>query len=102
MSVNTLPRATPVERPAPVPWRALPVVLLGAFLALSSFFMVNLALADIGRDLHANNSMLALITAAYSLSYAATLVTGGRLGDRYGRRRLFVAAVAAFAVASAL
>ncbi len=96
----TTHQAATVERPAP-PWRALPVILLGALITLSSYFMVNLALEAIARDLHASNSMLSLITAGYSLSYAATLVAGGRLGDRYGRRRLFIAAVAGFAVASA-
>src|SRR5947199_252565 len=72
-------RPAPLERPAPPPWRALPVILLGTLIALSSYFMVNLALESIARDLHASNSMLSLITAGYSLSYAATLVAGGRL-----------------------
>jgi MFS family permease len=83
-----------------VPWRALPVILLGTFMAVSNFFVVNIALPAIGHSLQANNAMLQLITAGYSVTYAATLVAGGRLGDRFGRRRLFVIGMVAFALAS--
>src|SRR6185295_17376843 len=107
VTVRTEPAVRPTTGsaapPAPgrAPWGALPIILLGAFVSMSSFFMVNVALAAIARDLGASNAMLELITAAYSLSYAATLVTGGRLGDRFGRRRLFMVGMTGFALASA-
>ncbi|MFD2078868.1 Major Facilitator Superfamily protein [Actinopolymorpha cephalotaxi] len=77
---------------------ALPVLLLGSFLATANFFVVNVALPTIGRSLHANAASLQLVVAAYSVSYAAALVAGGRLGDRFGRRRMFVLGLVAFAV----
>ncbi|MBM7785287.1 MFS transporter [Tenggerimyces flavus] len=91
--------ATSLDRAAP--WLALPVILLGTFMAVSNFFVVNIALPAIGHSLQTNNAMLQLITAAYSVTYAATLVAGGRLGDRFGRRRLFAIGAIAFALASA-
>ncbi|GAB3409443.1 MFS transporter [Flindersiella endophytica] len=79
--------------------RALPFLLLGLFLGLSNFFIVNIALPSIGRSLHAQASLVQLVVAAFSASYAATLVASGRLGDRYGRKKLFVAGVAAIGLA---
>jgi len=81
---------------------ALPVVLLGTFLATSSFFVINVALPTIGRQLGADPGLLSLLVAGYSAPYAALLVAGGRLGDRFGRRRLFVAGSLGFALASLL
>ncbi len=82
--------------------RALPVLLLGAFLAVLDFFVVNVALPSIGTSLGASASGLELVVAGYGVGYACTLVAGGRLGDLYGRRRLFVLGMAAFTVTSAL
>ncbi len=84
-----------------MPWLALPVILLGSFMAVSNFFVVNVALPSIGHSLQANNAMLQLITAGYSVTYAGMLVAGGRLGDRYGRRKLFAIGMIGFAIASA-
>ncbi|MBE1612391.1 MFS transporter [Actinopolymorpha pittospori] len=81
-------------------WRALPIILLGSFLATSNFFVVNVALPTIGRSLDASAAMLQVVVAAYSVSYAASLVAGGRLGDRYGRRRVLLVGLTGFAVAS--
>lgn len=82
------------------PWRALPVVLAGAFIAVASFFLVSITLPDISRTLDAGPAALQMVVVAYNVTYAAFLVAGGRLGDRHGRRRLFVTGLAAFAVAS--
>jgi len=81
---------------------ALLVVLTGAFLAMTDFFIVNVALADIGRDLHASTAGLELVVSGYGATYAALLVLGGRLGDAFGRRRMFVVGLVAFTVTSLL
>jgi MFS family permease len=80
----------------------LVTLLSGVFLAMTDFFVVNVALADIGRDLHASTSSLELVVAGYAVAYALFLVIGGRLGDAFGRRRLFVLGMAAFTATSAL
>ncbi|MDI2129998.1 MFS transporter [Yinghuangia seranimata] len=82
-------------------WRALPILLLGAFLPVLDAFIVNVALANIGTDLGASEAQLELTVSGYGVAYACTLVAGGRLGDRYGRRRLFLAGMAGFTVMSA-
>ncbi|MGW0662145.1 MFS transporter [Streptodolium elevatio] len=82
-------------------WRALPILLLGAFLPVLDAFIVNVALADMGRDLGASEAQLELTVSGYGVAYACTLVAGGRLGDRYGRRRLFLLGMASFTVMSA-
>lgn len=81
---------------------ALVVLLSGVFLAMTDFFVVNVALADIGRDLSASTSSLELVVAGYAVAYALFLVIGGRLGDAFGRRQLFLLGMTAFTATSAL
>src|ERR1700736_1874610 len=76
------------------------VVLVGIFLPMTDFFIVNVALPTIDRNLHASAGMLQLVVAGYSLAYALLLVVGGRLGDAVGRRRLFLFGMAAFTATS--
>jgi EmrB/QacA subfamily drug resistance transporter len=97
--------ATTVSVPAapvydPRRWKALPVVLTATFMSLFDIFVVNVAAPSIQHDLHASSSILELVVAGYSFSYAAGLVTGARLGDLVGRRRMFTIGLAIFAVAS--
>ncbi|MFI5961214.1 MFS transporter [Streptomyces asoensis] len=75
-------------------------VLLAAALPLIDFFIVNVALPSMGRDLAASESVLELVVAGYGLAYAVLLVLGGRLGDLFGRRRLFLGGMAAFGLTS--
>lgn len=75
-------------------------VLLGAALPLIDFFIVNVALPTIDHDLAAGPALLELVVAGYGLSYAVLLVLGGRLGDMFGRRRLFLLGMAAFGITS--
>ncbi|MCP2165104.1 putative arabinose efflux permease, MFS family [Goodfellowiella coeruleoviolacea] len=75
-------------------------VLLGAALPLIDFFIVNVALPTIEEDLDAGPALLELVVAGYGLAYAVLLVLGGRLGDTFGRRRLFVTGLAAFGLTS--
>lgn len=100
--------ATPPATPGPVGTSApaglsalgLFTVLLGAALPLIDFFIVNVALPTIDRDLHAGPALLELVVAGYGVAYAVLLVLGGRLGDLFGRRRLFLAGMAAFGLTS--
>ncbi|MBP5875572.1 MULTISPECIES: MFS transporter [Streptomyces] len=103
----TTPTPTPTHSAArsPVSLAALGdlglfTVLLGAALPLIDFFIVNVALPTIGRDLAASEAVLELVVAGYGVSYAVLLVLGGRLGDLFGRRRLFLWGMAAFGVTS--
>src|SRR4051794_23245728 len=64
--------------------------------------VVNVALPDIGRDLGASTAALQWILNGYLLTLASVILLGGSLGDRYGRRRIFVAGVALFTAASLL
>ena len=75
-------------------------VLLGAFLPMLDFFIVNVALPTIDRDLTAGPATLELFVAGYGVAYAVLLVLGGRLGDLFGRRRLFIAGSIAFGLTS--
>ena len=88
--------------PAPPALGALGLftVLLAAALPLIDFFIVNVALPSIGHDLAASESVLELVVAGYGLAYAVLLVLGGRLGDLFGRRRLFLGGMAAFGLTS--
>ncbi|MFD6312207.1 MFS transporter [Streptomyces nigra] len=75
-------------------------VLLAAALPLIDFFIVNVALPTIGNNLAASEAVLELVVAGYGLAYAVLLVLGGRLGDLFGRRRLFLGGMAAFGLTS--
>jgi MFS family permease len=85
---------------APLTTLGLMTVLIGVFLPMTDFFIVNVALPTIDRDLHASPGMLQLVVAGYAIAYALLLVVGGRLGDALGRKRLFLAGMAAFTVTS--
>jgi MFS family permease len=75
-------------------------VLIGAALPLIDFFIVNVALPTIDTDLHASDATLELVVAGYGIGYALLLVLGGRLGDAFGRRRMFLVGMAAFTITS--
>ncbi|MFB9625978.1 MFS transporter [Nonomuraea helvata] len=80
----------------------LAVLLSAWFMAQFDFFVVNVAAPSIEHDLNAGPAALELIVGGYAFTYAAGMITGGRLGDRYGYRRLFIWGVAAFTLASVL
>ena len=86
---------------APGRW-LLAVAVLGSGIAFLDATVVNVALPDIGRDLHASTSTLQWILNGYTLTLAALILLGGSLGDRYGRRRTFVLGTGLFTVASLL
>ncbi len=80
----------------------LAVAIAGSGMAFLDGTIVNVALPDIGRDLHASTSELQWILNSYLLTLASLILLGGSLGDRYGRRRVFVIGAGLFTVASLL
>jgi EmrB/QacA subfamily drug resistance transporter len=80
----------------------LAVAVLGSGLAFLDGTVVNVALPDIGRDLDASTSDLQWILNGYLLTLASLILLGGSLGDRLGRRRIFVFGVGLFTAASLL
>ncbi|MFG2002252.1 MFS transporter [Spirillospora sp. NPDC048911] len=83
-------------------WLALGAVLLATFMDLVDVTIVNVALPAIQRELHAGYAAGQWMAAVYALGYALLLITGGRLGDILGRRRVFLAGIIGFTVASAV
>jgi MFS family permease len=81
-------------------WAMLIVLLCGQFMALLDATIVNVAMPTIGRSLHASGAELQLVIAGYIVSYAMLLITGARLGDLIGRRRMFLLGVGVFTLAS--
>jgi EmrB/QacA subfamily drug resistance transporter len=82
-------------------WWTLGAMCFALFMIMLDNTVVNVALPSIQRDLHASLSALEWTVNAYTLTFAVLLVTGGRLGDIFGRRRMFLFGVMVFGVASA-
>ncbi|MEV5740925.1 MFS transporter [Microbispora rosea] len=78
----------------------LPTVLTGVFVAILDFFIVNVAIPTMQRDLRAGPAAVEWVVAGYALAYGSGLVLGGRLGDVFGRRRMFALGLALFTLAS--
>jgi EmrB/QacA subfamily drug resistance transporter len=93
---------TPVRRAALLAgrWAPLPVVLAGTFMVVLDFFIVNVALPSMQSDLNASNGAIEWVVAGYALTSAVLLITAGRLGDQFGRRRVFSIGLALFTLAS--
>jgi EmrB/QacA subfamily drug resistance transporter len=82
-------------------WWALGAMCFALFMIMLDNTVVNVALPSIQRSLNASTASLEWTVNAYTLSFAVLLVTGGRLGDIFGRRKVFLAGVVIFAGASA-
>src|SRR5436853_2704126 len=89
--------ADPVNRRR---WAALVVLCIGQLMIVLDVTVVNVALPTIQRELHFSQASLAWVVNAYLLTFGGLLLLAGRLGDMVGRKRIFVAGVAAFSVAS--
>src|SRR5262245_2640981 len=83
------------------PWLILTVLCVGFFIILLDTTIVNIAVPALTTDLHAVLTQVLWIVNAYTLVYAGLLITGGRLGDLYGQKRLFVIGLVVFTLASA-
>ena len=96
------PKVPPEEALDPRRWLTLVVLLLAAFMNLLDISIVNIAIPSIQANLHASYADVQWALAGYTLAYAVVLITGGRLGDTYGRKRLFLIGVTGFTIMSAL
>ena len=96
MSTPTIMQAEPRR------WAMFVILLVGAFLPPLDFFIVNVALPAIQGELGASSSAEQLVISSYAAVYAVTLITGGRLGDIYGRGKMFFLGLVGFAAASLL
>ncbi|MDR8727151.1 MFS transporter [Burkholderia pseudomultivorans] len=107
MTDNLLAPRAPARPAAPAAPRshhgwALVVLLVGAILPPLDYFIVNLALPAIRDGIGARPAELQLVVSAYACANAVVQITGGRLGDLYGRKRMFMIGMAGFVVASTL
>ncbi|MEV6123364.1 MFS transporter [Streptomyces sp. NPDC052077] len=82
-------------------WRALWVTLVAGFMTLLDVTIVAVALPSIQRELGASAASVQWIVSGYALAFALSLVTAGRVGDAYGRRRVFLLSLAGFVLCSA-
>jgi EmrB/QacA subfamily drug resistance transporter len=106
MSTQTFTHPRPVAsrwlgRAGASRWAPLPIVLAGIFMVVLDFFIVNVTLPSIQSRLHASSGAIEWVVAGYGLTSAVFLITAGRLGDRFGRRRVFCAGLALFTLSSA-
>lgn len=97
LSAGSLAGARPKRQ-----WPALAALLTGNFVTILDLFIVNVAIPDIRAGLHASFAEIQLVMVGYSAAYAVFLLNGARLGDLFGRKRMFLAGMALFTVASAL
>jgi EmrB/QacA subfamily drug resistance transporter len=81
-------------------WAALAVLCLGAFLVVLDTTIVNIAIPNIISSLHSSLDQVLWVLNGYTLVYAALLISGGRLGDLFGPRRLLLLGVTIFVIAS--
>ncbi len=81
-------------------WWTLFAVSFGLFMIMLDNTVVNVALPTMQRDLHVSLSQLEWVVIAYALTFASLLITGGKLADLYGRRRIFVVGLVVFSLSS--
>jgi EmrB/QacA subfamily drug resistance transporter len=82
-------------------WLILAAVLTGPFMTVIDMMIVNVAIPSIRRDFSAGFGDAELVVAGYTLAFAVILITGGRLGDLFGRRRMFIFGLVGFTLTSA-
>ena len=97
-NIGTRPHGATDDRQG---WAPLAVLLSGTCLVVLDFFIVNVALPSVQRDLHASSTTLEWLVAGYGLTFGGLLIAATRLGDRWGRRRMYASGVALFVLASA-
>ncbi|HEY7576168.1 MAG TPA: MFS transporter, partial [Acetobacteraceae bacterium] len=94
--------STTIARSGAGRWLAFIVMLTGGLLPSVDFFIINVSLPSIHTSIGASPAELQLVVSGYAASYAVFLITGGRLGDLYGRRRLFLIGMAGFVATNVL
>src|SRR5215813_6422546 len=83
-------------------WAALALIVTAQFMVILDVAVVNVALPSIQADLGFSQSSLQWVVSAYAIFFGGTLLLGGRLGDLFGRRRLFIGGLLLFALSSLL
>jgi MFS family permease len=96
-AISTATALSPAGR-----WLAFIVMLTGGLLPSVDFFIINVSLPSIHASIGASPAELQLVVSGYAAAYAVFLITGGRLGDLYGRRRLFLIGMAGFIATNTL
>ena len=91
-----------IKAPAPQRWIVLGIAVMATFMAILDSFVVTVGIPAIQHGLNASTSQLELVVTGYTLAYAASLIIGGRLGDLYGRKRIFILGMAGFVFTSIL
>jgi len=81
-------------------WFVLLIVLTAPFLSLMDIFIINIAIPAIKKGLHSSDAELQIVIAGYLLGYASFMITGGRVGDHFGRKKVFLWGMALFTLAS--
>src|SRR6185295_14735321 len=89
-----------MAEPDPRRWKALAIVCAAFFMTVLDVSIVNVALPSIGKALHFSRDNLQWVITAYSITFGGFLLLGGRAADLLGRRRLFLAGVVVFTIAS--
>ncbi|HEX5449555.1 MAG TPA: MFS transporter [Gaiellaceae bacterium] len=84
----------------PLRWKALTIVCAAFFMTILDVSIVNVALPSIGKSLHFSRDNLQWVITAYAITFGGFLLLAGRLADLFGRRRVFLAGVVIFTVAS--
>ena len=98
--MSTVSNTQSLALPDPRRWLALALLAVADFVVILDGTIVNVALPSIGTHLHASTSALSWVISAYVLAFGGLLLLGGRLGDLYGPRRLFLVGIAVFTLAS--
>jgi MFS family permease len=76
------------------------IILFGQLLTIMDIFIINVSIPSIQHDIHASNGEMQLMISAYLIGFASFLITGGRLGDVYGRKKVFILGLAFFILSS--
>jgi EmrB/QacA subfamily drug resistance transporter len=97
------PRTSRPGSAGPVnPWAVLAIILTAVFMQLLDTTITMVGVPSIQNSMHSSFGEIQLVVAGYMLAFACVLVTGGALGDAYGRKRMFLCGMAGFTIASAV
>lgn len=90
------------QRSTPNPALAMWILMAGTFVFILDFFIVNVAIPATQADLGASDGQIQLVVATYAIAIASAMIVGGRLGDAFGRRCMFMAGLGLFTLSSAV
>jgi EmrB/QacA subfamily drug resistance transporter len=101
MEMHLTSQVDETRGPAPHKWLTLAAACVALFMAILDNLVLNVAIPTINADLEPSTAQLQWIISAYTLVFASLQITAGGLGDRYGRKKFFLAGIAAFSLTSA-